>query len=96
MVAVLYNVEQFFRELGELKAGGVDPEGLGITLLRTRILSLDDHLAEDAQDTAIGTTKRGNGPAYRDKFGRTGLRAEDVPELQPYLIDMYEELASQR
>ena len=85
------NVEQFFRELGELKAGGVDTEGLVFIAKNAHIIT-DEHLAEDAKDTAIGTTKRGNGPAYRDKFGRTGLRAEDVPELQPYLIDVYEEL----
>ena len=47
---------------------------------------------EDGKDTKIGTTKRGNGPAYRDKFGRTGIRAKDIPELRPYLIDIYEEL----
>ena len=85
------NVEQFFRELAELKAGGVDTEGLVFIAKNAHIIT-DEHLAEDAKDTAIGTTKRGNGPAYRDKFGRTGLRAEDVPELQPYLIDVYEEL----
>ena len=85
------HVEQFFRELGELKAGGVDPEGLVFIAKNAHVIT-DEHMEEDAKDTAIGTTKRGNGPAYRDKFGRTGLRAESVPELQPYLIDMYEEL----
>ena len=85
------HVEQFFRELGELKAGGVDPEGLVFIAKNAHIIT-SEHLAEDAQDTTIGTTKRGNGPAYRDKHGRTGLRAENVPELQPYLIDIYEEL----
>ena len=28
---------------------------------------------------------------YRDKYARTGRRAEEVPELRPYLIDLYEE-----
>ena len=50
-----------------------------------------DHWVE-AKESKIGTTKRGNGPAYRDKFARTGVRAEDVPALRPYLMDLYEEL----
>jgi adenylosuccinate synthase len=39
----------------------------------------------------IGTTGRGNGPAYRDKYGRTGVRAEQVSALKPYLTDLYDE-----
>jgi adenylosuccinate synthase len=52
----------------------------------------NEHLAEDASDSKIGTTKRGNGPAYRDKYARKGVRAEDVPELESYLVDVYQEL----
>ncbi len=53
----------------------------------------EDHKAEDGADEKIGTTRTGNGPAYRDKYGRTGIRACDVPSLQPFLVDIYEELA---
>ena len=56
--------------------------------LKTLIISSQNHIDEEASESKIGTTKRGNGPAYRDKFARTGLRAEDVPELRPYLIDL--------
>ena len=48
------------------------------------------HFLEDLQDTVIGTTKTGNGPAYRDKYGRKGLRAESKKEIN--IIDIYEEL----
>ena len=85
------NPDQFFRELGELKEGGVDTEGLVFIAKNAHIIT-DAHMEEDGKDTKIGTTKRGNGPAYRDKYGRTGLRAEQIPELEPYLIDVYEEL----
>lgn len=51
----------------------------------------DHHIEEDSKDTKIGTTKSGNGPAYRDKHARIGKRAEDCKELQPYWIDTYEE-----
>lgn len=44
------------------------------------------------KDEEIGTTKRGNGPAYRDKYGRKGVRAIDDPRLSKYLVNMYREL----
>ena len=57
------------------------------------------HLEEDSQDTKIGTTKQGNGQAYRDKYARSGFRMHEIhkvyPELASYflpkLIDTYEE-----
>jgi len=85
------SIEQFFREIQELEAGGISAEGL-IYIAENAHIITEEHLKEDRQDTTIGTTKRGNGPAYRDKFGRTGVRAKDIPELKPYLIDLYEEL----
>lgn len=32
---------------------------------------------------------QGNGPAYTDKYARIGKRAQDVPELADYLVDLY-------
>ena len=85
------SIEQFFREIQELEDGGISTKGL-IYIAENAHIITEEHLEEDSKDTAIGTTKRGNGPAYRDKFGRTGVRAKDLPELKPYLIDLYEEL----
>ena len=85
------NPTQFFKELQELNEGGVDTNGLVYIAKNAHVITTE-HMEEDGKDTKIGTTKRGNGPAYRDKYGRTGLRAEDIPELQPYLVDVYEEL----
>jgi adenylosuccinate synthase len=84
------NIDQFFRELRSLKDGGVDPSGLVYVSGNTHIIT-DEHVAEDKTESKLGTTKRGNGPAYRDKYSRTGLRASDVDILQPYIIDLYEE-----
>ena len=36
-----------------------------------------DAMQEDIRDNKIGTTKRGIGPAYCDKFERCGIRMED-------------------
>jgi len=65
----------------------------------------EEHLREDSNEQAIGTTRKGNGPAYRDKYNRTGMRAEDFYRMKegpfeygsswyrpnPILIDIYEE-----
>jgi len=83
--------EQFFKEIEELEEGGINTKGLIFIAENAHVIT-KEHLEEDGEDTTIGTTKRGNGPAYRDKYDRKGLRAKEVPELRPYLIDMYEEL----
>ena len=85
------NVSQFFKEIKELEDGGIKTDGLIYVAKNAHIIT-QDHLDEDSKDTSIGTTKKGNGPAYRDKYDRKGLRAKDIPELRPYLIDLYEEL----
>jgi len=83
--------EQFFREIAQLEAGGISTEGKIFVAGNTHIITRA-HKEEDGRDKKIGTTKSGNGPAYQDKYARTGIRAESVPELEPYLIDLYQEL----
>ena len=84
------NKKQFFKEIADLKRGGVDAEGLVFIAKNTHVIT-DAHLEEDGKDTKIGTTKRGNGPAYRDKYNRSGTMAKDDPDLNKYTIDLYEE-----
>ena len=81
----------FFEEMDELRDGGYDVDNL-VKIADTTHIITDFHLAQDSKDEAIGTTKRGNGPAYRDKYDRRGVRAFEISELQPYLIDMHDEL----
>lgn len=83
--------DQFFREIKMLEQGGVRTKGKIYIAENTHIITAA-HKAEDKQKGGkIGTTGRGNGPAYRDKYGRTGVRAKDVKKLKPYLIDLYDE-----
>jgi adenylosuccinate synthase len=84
------DVEKLFREIDYLEDNGIKTEGLLFISKNAHIIT-DDQLTEDATDTAIGTTRTGNGPCYRDKYNRKGVRAEEIPMLEPYLIDMYEE-----
>jgi len=82
--------EQFFREIKMLEEGGVSTTGK-IFIAKNAHVITQAHKDEDHNEKKVGTTGRGNGPAYRDKYGRTGVRAENVPELKPYLIDLYDE-----
>jgi len=84
------SARQFFKELEELETGGINTKGLVFIAKNAHVIT-SDHIGEEETEKNIGTTKRGNGPAYRDKYARVGQRAEDVPELRPYLIDLYEE-----
>lgn len=81
---------QFMKEIGELEAGGVKTEGKIFVANNTHVITTAHKEEDGEKGAAIGTTKSGNGPAYRDKYNRTGTRASDVPELQPYLIDMFD------
>jgi len=86
------NIEQFFKELDELEGRlGSHIRGL-VKIAKNAHVITDKHLKEDSLDIEIGTTKRGNGPAYRDKYSRTGRRAEQVNILNSFLVDIYEEL----
>ena len=84
------NPAQFFKEIKELKEGGIDVENK-IFIAKNAHVITNSHLEEERSETKIGTTKRGNGPAYRDKYARVGVQAEAIPSLKPYLIDLYEE-----
>ena len=84
------NKAQFFKEIDELEEGGINTKGLIFIAENTHIIT-DIHRQEDSKDTKLGTTKQGNGPAYRDKYDRKGVRAMDDPDLKEYTINLYEE-----
>jgi adenylosuccinate synthase len=84
------NPIQLFHEIQQLEANGIQVMGNLFIDKRAHIIR-PEHIDEDSKDTEIGTTKTGNGPAYRDKYYRKGLRAGDSDLLQSYVIDMYEE-----
>jgi adenylosuccinate synthase len=81
------NTQKLFDELKYLEALGFDTSILKIA--ENAHIITQEHIDEDSKDTTIGTTRTGNGPCYKDKVGRTGIRANYVPELAPYLIDMH-------
>jgi adenylosuccinate synthase len=73
-----------FEELDALAARGVAVAGRLLVSERAHLV-LPVHKLLDAAGEArqnIGTTRRGIGPAYEDKFGRRGLRLGDLADLR--------------
>jgi adenylosuccinate synthase len=92
---VVVDPQAFLEEIAKLKAQGVaiSPENLRVAENVTLILPLHrelDALRESSNAiTAIGTTRRGIGPAYEDKVGRRAIRLMDLADLPtlPHKID---------
>jgi adenylosuccinate synthase len=77
---VVLEPETFFGELDELARRGVDTTGRIFVSDRAHLVlpyhKLLDAASERSQN--IGTTGRGIGPAYEDKYGRRGIRVADL------------------
>jgi adenylosuccinate synthase len=71
------NIPKLVEEIRMLKSQGIYTDGLVYLDPRAHVVT-DEHLREDAQDTSIGTTRQGIGPAYRDKYARKGQRVVDL------------------
>ncbi|MGJ5178612.1 adenylosuccinate synthase [Bradyrhizobium oligotrophicum] len=92
---VVFDPQAFLDEVGKLQSQGVaiSPDNLRVAENVTLILPLHrelDALRESASAaTAIGTTRRGIGPAYEDKVGRRAIRLMDLADLDtlPHKID---------
>jgi adenylosuccinate synthase len=92
---VVFDPQAFLDEVTKLRGQGVavSPENLRVAENVTLILPLHrelDALRESASAvTAIGTTRRGIGPAYEDKVGRRAIRLMDLADLDtlPHKID---------
>jgi adenylosuccinate synthase len=82
-------------EIENLESMGFPVRGNLFIDKRVHIIT-PEHKNEDSTDTIIGTTKTGNGPAYRDKYARVGIRAEKWEGLEDMLIDIYEELHGEK
>lgn len=85
------NVNGFFEELNYLESNGISCREL-IKIADNTTIITEEHILEDSKDIKIGTTKRGVGPAFRDKYGRTGIQAKNILELKDFIIDFHEEL----
>jgi adenylosuccinate synthase len=69
-------------EMETLRSRGIDPSGVRISnnahLIMPYHRKLDAVMERYLGSQRIGTTKRGIGPAYTDKFSRQGIRVQDL------------------
>ncbi|WP_339031073.1 adenylosuccinate synthase [Bradyrhizobium symbiodeficiens] len=92
---VVFDPAAFLDEVTKLRSQGVavSPENLrvaeNVTLILPLHRELDAHRESANAATAIGTTRRGIGPAYEDKVGRRAIRLMDLADLDtlPHKID---------
>jgi adenylosuccinate synthase len=81
---MVVNPKKLLAEMDGLQAQGVSvsPERLKLSGLAHLIMpyhvALDGAAEEARGGTAIGTTRRGIGPAYTDKAARSGIRAQEM------------------
>jgi len=70
------------REMDMLATAGLDPGGLRLSLNAHLIMPYHLELEKVTQrflgKNALGTTKRGIGPAYADRAARVGIRVQDL------------------
>ena len=85
------NPIKLLQEIQQLESNGVEVIGNLFIDKRVHIIT-PEHIDKDSTDTKIGTTKTGNGPCYSDKYSRNGNRAENAEILEPFIIDIYDEL----
>jgi adenylosuccinate synthase len=79
---VVVDPRVLLRELDELTASGLDVSGLRLSLNAHLIMPYHLELEKVTQrflgTNALGTTKRGIGPAYADRAARVGIRVQDL------------------
>ena len=78
---VVVNPKVLIEELENLKVNDIDISNFYISDKAHVIMPYHeamDQLQEDLRENKIGTTKRGIGPAYCDKYERSGIRVEDL------------------
>ncbi len=70
------------KEMAELDSRGIDPSRLRVSgnahLIMPYHRKLDAVMERFLGQQQIGTTKRGIGPAYMDKYSRHGIRVQDL------------------
>lgn len=93
---MVVNSASLLAEMDDLAARGIDvsPERLKLSVSAHLILpyhiSLDGAQESSRGKEAIGTTKRGIGPAYTDKSARVGLRAGAMSDPEGFSEKVYQ------
>lgn len=88
---VVLEPENLFAELDQLRERGIDTTGRLFVSDRAHLVMPYHKLLDAASERSqkLGTTGRGIGPAYEDKYGRRGIRVTDLrrPECARNLLE---------
>jgi adenylosuccinate synthase len=81
---VVLEPENLFLELDQLRERGIDTTGRIFISERAHLVLPYHKLLDAASERSqkLGTTGRGIGPAYEDKYGRRGIRVTDLRRLE--------------
>jgi adenylosuccinate synthase len=81
---VVLDPETLFGELDQLAARGIDTAGRFFVSDRAHLVLPYHKLLDAASEKSqkLGTTGRGIGPAYEDKYGRRGMRLTDLRRVE--------------
>ena len=81
---VVLEPENLFHELDSLHERGIDTDGRLFVSDRAHLVLPYHKLLDAASERSqkLGTTGRGIGPAYEDKYGRRGIRVVDLRRLE--------------
>ena len=85
---MVIDLPQLVEELSELESRGIEWRGRIMISPRAHLVLPYHKLIEEIQEAkrSIGTTRRGIGPAYRDKAARIGIRVGEVKLGKAHLI----------
>lgn len=81
---VVLEPENFFAELDQLRDRGIDTTGRIFVSDRAHLVLPYHKLLDAASEKSqkLGTTGRGIGPTYEDKYGRRGIRVTDLRRVE--------------
>src|SRR3954465_1039641 len=81
---VVLEPENLFVELDQLRDRGIDTSGRIFVSDRAHLVLPYHKLLDAASERSqkLGTTGRGIGPAYEDKYGRRGIRVVDLRRIE--------------
>lgn len=78
----------FLEEIAVIEKGGLNTDHVFISerahLIMPYHIALDKYQEEYKKENKVGTTKRGIGPCYADKFQRVGLRVGDLLDFETF------------
>lgn len=84
---VVCNPFVLLEEMDTLKKGGLSTDHIVISDRAQMLMpyhKVQDALEESANGNRIGTTKRGIGPCYADKYARTGIRFHEFVNFETF------------